>query len=115
MLESKDRPHRALGWRTVIDKIIAIIFPIAAFVAAGFEHSIANISLIPLGLLLAGNAQALQSVGLGAEQLSRLNIPWFWHNLAAASRGNIVGGGLLVGLVYWFIYLQDKCGPTHSN
>ena len=96
------------GGRSLIDKLFAIIFPIAAFVAAGFEHSIANMYFIPLGLLLANNAEALQTTGLASQQLSRLTVPWFLHNLTAATLGNILGGGLLVGLVYWFIYLRDR-------
>ena len=98
----------ASGGRSLVDKIFAIIFPIAAFVAAGFEHSIANMYFIPLGLLLSNNAEALQTAGLASEQLNRLTIPWFLHNLTAATLGNILGGGLLVGLVYWFIYLRDR-------
>ena len=98
----------ASGGRSLMDKIFAIIFPIAAFVAAGFEHSIANMYFIPLGLLLANNAEALQTTGLASQQLSRLTVPWFLHNLTAATLGNILGGGLLVGLVYWFIYLRDR-------
>ena len=98
----------ASGGRSLVDKIFAIIFPIAAFVAAGFEHSIANMYFIPLGLLLANNAEALQTTGLASQQLSRLTVPWFLHNLTAATLGNILGGGLLVGLVYWFIYLRDR-------
>jgi len=98
----------ASGGRSLIDKIFAIIFPIAAFVAAGFEHSIANMYFIPLGLLLSNNAEALQTTGLASQQLSRLTVPWFLHNLTAATLGNILGGGLLVGLVYWFIYLRDR-------
>jgi len=98
----------ASGGRSLVDKIFAIIFPIAAFVAAGFEHSIANMYFIPLGLLLANNAEALQTTGLASQQLSRLTVPWFLHHLTAATLGNILGGGLLVGLVYWFIYLRDR-------
>lgn len=97
----------AAGGRTVIDKVFAILFPIAAFVAAGFEHSIANIYFIPLGLLLADHAEVLQAAGLTTEQISHLTLAGFSHNLAAATLGNIIGGGMLVGLVYWFIYLRD--------
>lgn len=98
----------ASGGRSVIDKIFAVVFPIAAFVAAGFEHSIANMYFIPLGLLLSNNVEVLQGAGFASGELSRLTVPWFLHNLIAATLGNIVGGGLLVGLVYWFIYLRDR-------
>ena len=97
----------AAGGRTVIDKVVAVLFPIAGFVAAGFEHSIANIYFIPLGLLLADHAEVIQAAGLTAAQISRLTLGGFLHNLAAATLGNIIGGAMLVGLVYWFIYLRD--------
>lgn len=96
----------AISGRSVVDKVFAIIFPIAAFVAAGFEHSIANMYFIPLGILLSDNQPVLQAAGLAAADVSRLTVPWFLHNLVAATLGNIIGGGLLVGLVYWFIYLR---------
>ncbi len=98
----------AAGGRTLTDKVLAIIFPIAAFVAAGFEHSIANMYFIPLGLLLSDQPEVLQAAGLAGQSLPYLTIPWFLHNLLAATLGNILGGGLLVGLVYWFIYLRDR-------
>lgn len=100
----------AMGGRSAIDKIVAIIFPIAAFVASGFEHSIANMYFIPLGLLLSDSGNVLQAAGLTADQVSHLTVPWFLHNLLASTLGNMVGGGLLVGLVYWFIYRRPVVG-----
>ncbi len=76
---------------TVIGKIFAIIFPISAFVALGFEHSIANMYLIPIGIL-----SGLEGVGLGDVVA----------NLVPVTLGNIVGGSVLVALVYWVIYLR---------
>jgi formate/nitrite transporter len=86
----------ALAARSVVDKIFAIIFPISAFVAAGFEHSIANMYFIPLGILLKD--RILVS---GAENLSWLGL---WSNLLPVTLGNIVGGGVMVALVYYFVY-----------
>lgn len=86
----------ALSGRTVTDKILAIIFPISAFVAAGFEHSVANMYFIPLGLFLNGAA------GAGA-----LSWSGFIHNLIPVTLGNLVGGAGLVGLVYWVIYRRS--------
>jgi formate transporter len=86
----------ALAARSVVDKICAIIFPISAFVAAGFEHSIANMYFIPLGILLKDRIP----VG-GAENLSWLVL---WSNLVPVTLGNIVGGGVMVALVYYFVY-----------
>ena len=101
----------AVGGRSLTDKVLAIAFPITAFVAAGFEHSIANMYFIPLGMLLSGKPAVLQAAGLTADSVSRLTLPWFLHNLDAGTLGNIVGGALMVGLVYWFIYLRERAQP----
>ena len=86
----------ALAGRSVIDKIFAVVFPISAFVAAGFEHSVANMYFIPLGILLKGRVAEA-----GGETLS-----WFglFSNLVPVTLGNIVGGGVMVALVYYFVY-----------
>ncbi len=97
----------AMAGRTIIDKAVRIVFPVATFVAGGFEHSIANMYFLPLGLLLSENADVLQAAGLTGN-VSRLTIPWSLNNLAAATLWNIVGGVMLVGLVYWFIYLRKR-------
>ena len=86
----------ALAGRSVIDKIFAVIFPISAFVAAGFEHSIANMYFIPLGLMLKDRIPVA-----GAENLSWLG---FCSNLLPVTLGNIVGGSVMVALVYYFVY-----------
>ena len=96
--------------RSVTDKILAIIFPITAFVALGFEHSVANMYFIPAGLLIKQSPQVLEAAqnALGqAPDLSRLTIPGFLiHNLLPVSIGNIIGGGFLVAAIYWFVYLR---------
>lgn len=87
----------ALAGRSVTDKFIAIVFPISAFVAAGFEHSIANMYLIPLALLLRDSVPPeLVSPALGVAGMLR--------NLAAVIAGNLLGGSVLVALVYYLIY-----------
>jgi formate transporter len=78
----------AMAGRSVTDKILAIIFPVSAFVAAGFEHSVANMYFIPLGIFLGAD------IGLGGVL----------HNLIPVTLGNLVGGSVLVGLVYHTIY-----------
>jgi len=88
-----------LAGRTVTDKIIAIIFPISAFVAAGFEHSVANMYFISLGIFLRGHVPA----PVGAN-LSTLDWSGFASNLIPVTLGNIIGGSALVALVYYFIY-----------
>ncbi|PLX88362.1 MAG: formate transporter FocA [Desulfuromonas sp.] len=90
----------ALAGRSVIDKVVAIIFPISAFVAAGFEHSVANMFFIPMGLML----QALDH-----QPLNPGTISWFGglSNLVPVILGNIFGGSVLVGLVYHIIYRRN--------
>ena len=87
----------ALAGRSVVDKAVAIVFPISAFVAAGFEHSVANMYLIPLGMLL----QTFGNVGATAHAVTWVG---FLGNLVPVILGNIVGGSVLVGLVYHVIY-----------
>jgi formate transporter len=85
-----------LAARSVVDKIFAIIFPISSFVAAGFEHSVANMYFIPLGILLKD-----RNLGSSSETLSWLGL---WSNLVPVTLGNIVGGSVMVALVYYFVY-----------
>ncbi len=96
--------------RSVTDKVLAIIFPITAFVTLGFEHSVANMYFVPAGLVLKHNTQVLSAAeGLLGQvpDLSGLTIFGFLvRNLLPVSLGNIIGGGLLVGIVYWFVYLR---------
>ncbi|HUL92149.1 MAG TPA: formate/nitrite transporter family protein [Burkholderiales bacterium] len=88
----------AFAGRSVIDKAVAIVFPIAAFVAAGFEHSIANMYFFPVAMLQL--AQAPSAVP-GAELVDAAHM---LRNLAVVIAGNIVGGSVLVALVYYLIY-----------
>ena len=96
----------ATGGRTVLDKIVAIVFPISAFVAAGFEHSVANMFFIPMGLVLRENEGVVTAATLPAADLRHLDLAGMASNLAASTIGNVIGGSLLVGLVYWFVYLR---------
>lgn len=93
----------ALAGRSVIDKAVAIVFPISAFVAAGFEHSIANMYFIPLAMLI----KALGDTGATtvAESVTWLG---FIGNLIPVILGNLVGGSVLVGFVYHIIYLREQ-------
>lgn len=99
--------------RTVTDKILAIIFPTTAFVAAGFEHCVANMYFIPLGLSIkqfaAPEFWAIE--GMAGHQIDTYaNLTWsnfILINLIPVTLGNIVGGAGLVGLVYWFAYLRE--------
>ncbi len=101
----------AMGGRSVTDKILAIIFPITAFVAAGFEHSVANMYFIPIGLLIKSGAPASFWAETGKTTADYADLTWsnfFLVNLLPVSIGNIIGGVLLVGLAYWFIYLRPS-------
>jgi formate transporter len=101
--------------RTLTDKIIAIIFPITAFVAAGFEHSIANMYFIPMGILLANQPALVQAAGLTPANLANLNIMGLVNNLIPVTIGNIIGGGILIGIVYWTTYLrQDQAKASNA-
>ena len=91
--------------RSVVSKIAAIIFPITAFVASGFEHSIANMYFIPMGLLIKNNPDIMAGIAKNLPELniSHLNITGFLGNLLSVTLGNIIGGVIMVGAVYWMI------------
>lgn len=92
--------------RSVVDKVVAIIFPITAFVAMGFEHSVANMYFIPAGIVAMHDAQLVNWVN---SDLTQLTIEGFLlNNLLPVTLGNIIGGSVFVGLFYWFIYLRSS-------
>lgn len=101
--------------RSTLDKIAAIIFPITAFVAAGFEHSIANMYFIPIGLFIKSGAgaefwkmSALVDAGKTVESFGALTWQnFFLGNLLPVTIGNIIGGAVMVGMIYWFIYRRN--------
>jgi len=94
--------------KDIIGKIFGIYFPIMAFVASGFEHCVANMYFIPMGLLLKGNATIVATAGL-AGKLSNLTLQGFFvNNLTPVTLGNIVGGSLCVATVYWLSYLKKS-------
>jgi formate/nitrite transporter len=92
----------AMGGRSVADKVLAIVFPITAFVTIGLEHSIANMFFLPYAVALDG---------FGNPQLLVGTV----RNLLAVTLGNILGGTVLVAGVYWLAYLRPdvKTGQTH--
>jgi len=94
--------------RTVTDKILAILFPITAFVAAGFEHSIANMYFIPMGILLTGQSAVLSAAGVATDSVANLSWVGFAGNLVPVTIGNVIGGGILIGAVYWLAYLRSE-------
>ena len=97
--------------RTTTDKILAIIPPIACFVAAGFEHSIANMYFIPVALFIKGSGDTAFFEMIGKTADSFTHLTWgnfFIANLLPVTIGNIIGGGIMVGLVYWFVYQRKS-------
>jgi formate transporter len=97
--------------RTTTDRILAVVPPIAAFVAAGFEHSVANMYFIPYALLVEGNAAFLASLA-DAPDLSTLTWgAFFLDNLLPVTIGNLIGGTIMVGAVYWIVYLRGDRAP----
>lgn len=100
----------AFGARTTSDKVLAVLFPVSAFVVAGFEHSVANMYLIPLGLFIKawGPTELWAEMGSAATNYAALTWPAFFVSLIPVTIGNIIGGGGLVGAVYWFIYLRKR-------
>lgn len=100
--------------RSLTDKILAIVFPITAFVAAGFEHSVANMYFIPIGLFVKSGADSSFWSSIGATSGDFGNLTWsnfVVANLLPVTIGNIIGGVFLVGLAYWFIYYEH---PRHA-
>ena len=99
--------------RSTTDKILAIVFPITAFVAAGFEHCVANMYLIPVGIFIKSDAAFWASKGVDLAAYSKLTWSNFLiTNLIPVTLGNIIGGGLFVGGIYWMIYLRPTKNPA---
>ncbi len=104
--------------RSTADRILAIIFPITAFVAAGFEHSVANMYFIPIGLLIKDFDPAfMDTVSKQVAHLDKLTWPNFLiGNLLPVTIGNILGGTILVAAFYWMIYLRPaKTGAAKEQ
>ena len=97
----------ATAGRTVTDKLLAVFLPVTAFVAGGFEHSVANMFFLPFGALIAADADALAAAGLTLADVSRLDIAGITQNLVAVTLGNIVGG-VIVGLADWTVHLRRR-------
>ena len=98
--------------KDVAGKCIAIFFPIFVFVISGFEHCVANMYYIPAGIFAVQNplyaAKATELYGITAEQLSGLNFGTIFSNLIPVTIGNIIGGMVFVGLLYWYLYRKKE-------
>jgi formate/nitrite transporter FocA (FNT family) len=97
--------------RSNTDKAISVLFPITAFVASGFEHSVANMFFVPLGILLKDESAVVETSGLAPEALENLTVLDFVaNNLLPVTLGNLIGGVVLVGSMYWLVYLRPSKG-----
>lgn len=104
--------------RNVADKIITLAFPIAGFVASGFEHLVANMYFIPMGLFLKGNPEVVAAAErMAGKTLDLSNLTWKGFiviNQFPVLLGNVFGGVLLAGLAFWFIYLRPRLNFTFT-
>jgi len=102
------------GARSVTDKVLVAVPPVAAFVAAGFEHSIANLYILPYALAVKtfAGADFWAAIGQSAANYAALTVGNVIHNIIFATAGNLVGGTLLVGTMYWFVYLRPGAAPV---
>jgi formate transporter len=97
--------------RSNVDKFFTILLPVAAFVAAGFEHCIANIYFIPLGLFIKAGAPDAFWASIGKTAADFPDLTWgnfLFANLLPVTIGNIIGGSIMVAAVYWFVYLRNR-------
>lgn len=94
------------GARSTIDKIFSIFFCIGCFVLSGFEHSVANMYFIPAGMIAAENDAFVQLLGTDAAELTIRS--FVANNLLPVTLGNLVGGGIFVGTVYWLVNRKER-------
>lgn len=98
----------AMAAKDIAGKILGIFFPIMAFVAAGFEHVVANMYFIPAGIFAKALPLAREASGLEPTLLVKLNWLTLWqNNLLAVTLGNLIGGGFFVAAIYWWLYLKN--------
>ena len=105
--------------KAVIGKIVSIFLPICAFVISGFEHCVANMYYIPAGIMAAGNEKyvlkAQELYGITAEQIDKLNaVGFLYHNLLFVTIGNIIGGGVVIGLMYYAAFVHQSNKKTEK-
>ena len=99
----------AMSAQDIGGKVLSIFFPIMAFVSSGFEHAIANMYFIPAGIFAKSIPGARLASGLDAAVIEQLNWVTMWqNNLISVTLGNLVGGGLFVGAVYWWVYVKSR-------
>jgi len=106
----------AYSGRTTVDKVVAVTMPIALFVATGFEHSVANMFMVPLGILIRTWAGPQFWTSSGLDPTAYGDLTWtsfLVDNLLPVTLGNIVGGGVMIGVLYWTIFhFLDRPGTA---
>lgn len=107
------------GAKDMVGKLFAVFFPIWLFITSGFEHSVANMYYIPAGIMAKGTkayADAALTLGVTPEKLLHLNWGSFiTNNLIPVTLGNIIGGGIFVGAVYWFVYIKGTSKEINNK
>lgn len=99
----------AIAAQDIAGKVLAIFFPIMAFVTSGFEHVVANMYFIPAGIIAKQFPEAVAASGLPADALAKLNWGTFFsQNLITVTLGNIVGGAIFVGVLYWALFVRSS-------
>ncbi len=100
----------SFGARSTTDKVMVIVPPVTAFVAAGFEHSIANLYFLPYALAIKAGASVdfWSAIGQTPDAYAAITLGAATHNVIVATVGNLIGGSLMVGAVYWLVYLRKR-------
>lgn len=107
-----------LSTKNIATKVMLVVMPVALFVSTGFEHCVANMFMVPLGIAIHSFAPVSfwSEVGIAASQFADLTFSnFFYHNLLYVTLGNIVGGGIMIGLGYRMIFATSKQTIRHSN
>ncbi|GAA0117085.1 formate/nitrite transporter family protein [Clostridium senegalense] len=94
--------------KDISGKVLMGFIPIFVFIISGFEHCVANMYYLTIGLLAKGNPVYVEASHQTAEKLANLNVMGIIHNLIPVTIGNIIGGSILIGLTYWFIYKKSE-------
>ena len=105
----------ANGMKKASAQFMAVFFPIFLFISSGYEHSVANMFYLPLGIFAKNNEAYVAASGLSPEQLSLIN--WsnmFTHNLLPVTLGNILGGAVFVGGIYFLLYGKGQKQPKKA-
>jgi formate/nitrite transporter len=93
--------------RTVSDKVLAVLFPISAFVAMGFEHCIANMYMIPAAIVASWDPAIVAASGFEPAVLANLDLAGFINNIVPVTLGNIVGGAVFVAMAYYLVFVYN--------